>query len=158
MRNRIVDSTWLGRGRHVLLSKCLRAQTTSKTRSRVLPSPRCSPRRPRLFIGHTRSHTSSLSLANVFTCSLARPRACSFTYPHTRRFFHSFPHSLDLGPRWPGDPTLSRSFTSIEQRLFSFQSLHSVLSHGPLYSNANKSTFPLPLSLCPVLRPNLVPT
>lgn len=107
MRNRIVDSTWLGRGRHVLLAKCLRAQATSKTRSRVLPPLR--PRLSRLFERSTRSHTSSLSLANVFACSLARSLACSFTYPHTGLFLHSLPHSIARSAPLPSFHRSSRS-------------------------------------------------
>lgn len=88
MRNRIVDSTWLGRGRHVLLKQVLTCQTTSKRdpfSSTLLPLSR-------LFLAYSSIHTlarsSFHSLDRPLTRSLVHshfvPPNRLFTYPHTR--------------------------------------------------------------------------
>ena len=70
MKNRIVDSTWLGRGRHVLLEQVLTCQTTSKT---LLLPPNPNNSLSRLFINtYARSFARSI-VRYTFACSLARP-------------------------------------------------------------------------------------
>lgn len=92
MENRIVDSTWLGRGRHVLLEQVLTCQTISKTRSR----------RPSLVPSNSR-HLDSLSrlFVDPFFHSLARAFHLAIYLPthiHTqdsnvRSFTRSLIHS-----------------------------------------------------------------
>ena len=102
MENRIVDSTWLGRGRHVLLEQVLTCQTTSKTRSRR-PSPVPSNSTPPLSFSLVRRYTDSRAPSfHSLDRSLVHsrvPPGYLFTYPYTHthahtRTFESFTRSL----------------------------------------------------------------
>lgn len=122
MRNRIVDSTWLGRGRHVLLDQVLTCQTTSNRdpfSSTLLPLSR-------LFLAYSSIHTLALasfhSLDRPLTRSLVHshvPPNRLFTYPHTHNIeyqvFHSLAHSLRIpNPSLPCFfSLLSSSFTNL---------------------------------------------
>ena len=108
MRNRIVDSTWLGRGRHVLLGQVLTCQTTSKRdpfSSTLLPHSR-------LFLAYSSIHTlarsSFHSLDRPLTRSLVHshvPPNRLFTYPHSRI------SSLSLARSFTPNPSLSLSLS-----------------------------------------------
>lgn len=120
MRNRIVDSTWLGRGRHVLLKQVLTCQTTSKRdpfSSTLLPLSR-------LFLAYSSIHT----LARSSFHSLDRPLTRSLVHSHVppNRLF-TYPHSRISGL------SLARSFTPYSEPI----SLVSSLSPLSLTSSTN---------------------
>ena len=181
MRNRIVDSTWLGRGRHVLLGQVLTCQTTSKRdpfSSTLLPHSR-------LFLAYSSIHTlarsSFHSLDRPLTRSLVHshvPPNRLFTYPHSRI------SSLSLARSFTPNPSLSLSLSlSLTSSTFSFSDLFPFspvpkastrrvratrrvrmraharrLAHTTPTPRENQPTFPhSSVSLCPVASPNLAP-
>lgn len=132
MRNRIVGSTWLGRGRHVLLKQVLTCQTTSKRdpfSSTLLPLSR-------LFLAYSSIHT----LARSSFHSLDRPLTRSLVHSHVppNRLF-TYPHSRISGL------SLARSFTPYSEPI----SLVSSLSPLSLTS----STLPISFLFRPFQKP-----
>lgn len=183
MRNRIVDSTWLGRGRHVLLDQVLTCQTTSNRdpfSSTLLPLSR-------LFLAYSSIHTLALasfhSLDRPLTRSLVHshvPPNRLFTYPHThtisniKSFTRSLIHSVfqthlslasSLSYLHPS-PTFSffllfRPFQKpphvapfVRMRAHARRLAHTT----PTPATENQPTSPHSrASLCPVASPNLAP-
>lgn len=175
MKNRIVDSTWLGRGRHVLLEQVLTCQTTSKTLLLLT--------RTTLFLAYSSTHTLVLSLArsfaNAFACSLARPTWLLIYLSTHSNIRLSLARSFTCA--W-GSLHVARSFSPSVFTLYLFSILLSHLLFTLLYvcalvcrfvcactrSSLAQALSPLPeepvdvptpgVSPCPVARPNLVPT
>lgn len=170
MRNRIVDSTWLGRGRHVLLGKCLRA--------RRLPRPVPAGPAPSFSLIHRRTGSRSWSFHSL-TCSLVHshvPPAAYLPTHTTALFFRLLPHSRGRSPlvyflaRLPSSvvsvlciqpalyPSLSASLRSPPPCAVSRRkSLFWPTALPPPRSGTTRR-FPLPVPSCPLARPNLAPT
>lgn len=176
MKNRIVDSTWLGRGRHVLLEQVLTCQTTSKT---LLLPPNPNNSLSRLFINtYARSFARSI-VRYTFACSLARPTWLLIYLSTHSNIRLSLARSFTY--TW-GSLHVARSSSSSVFTLYSFSILLSHLLFTLLYvcalvcrfvyawtrSSLAQALSPLPeepvdvptpgVSPCPVARPNLVPT